>query len=185
MATKDGKGQPVNRWYYIDIQRALNSNGDMDDAIFSTPEDRVFRNFRGEPIPERDFSTKEREYQASVFPLNQVFSSSPWRSAYNKHHGHSAETTEFWDRFEEEILERFKQYQIPQIVLLKQTPKVAVCQVFEKVNTGGVSLTVFELLTATYAVDNFHLRNDWAAREKRLKKHKVLATLNPSLTATN
>jgi hypothetical protein len=35
------------------------------------------------------------------------------------------------------------------IVLLRDTPKEAVCQVFEKVNTGGVSLTVFELVTAT------------------------------------
>ena len=29
---------------------------------------------------------------------------------------------------------------------------------FEKVNTGGVSLTVFELLTATYAAEEFNLR---------------------------
>lgn len=35
------------------------------------------------------------------------------------------------------------------------------CQVFEKVNTGGVTLTVFELLTATYAADEFDLRNHW------------------------
>jgi len=56
----------------------------------------------------------------------------------------------------------------------KQTPKEAVCQVFEKVNTGGVSLTVFELLTATYAADEYNLREDWDTRLKRLKKHKVL-----------
>jgi hypothetical protein len=36
-----------------------------------------------------------------------------------------------------------------------------VCQVFEKVNTGGVTLTVFELLTATYAADEFDLRRHW------------------------
>ena len=47
---------------------------------------------------------------------------------------------------------------MPTINLDKSTPKEAVCQVFEKVNTGGVTLTVFELLTATYAVDDFELR---------------------------
>lgn len=48
---------------------------------------------------------------------------------------------------------------------------------FEKVNTGGVSLTVFELLTATYAADDFNLRDDWARREKRLKQHRVLSSI--------
>ena len=35
------------------------------------------------------------------------------------------------------------------------------CLVFEKVNTGGVPLSVFELVTATYAIDGFNLRDDW------------------------
>jgi hypothetical protein len=48
--------------------------------------------------------------------------------------------------------------------------------VFEKVNTGGVSLTVFELLTATFAVDNFNLRDDWEERDLRLKRHKALVS---------
>lgn len=50
------------------------------------------------------------------------------------------------------------------ITLSKDTPKEAVCQVFENVNTGGVSLTVFELITATFAADNFELRKDWGKR---------------------
>jgi hypothetical protein len=33
--------------------------------------------------------------------------------------------------------------------------------VFEKVNTGGVTLTVFELLTATFAADELDLRQHW------------------------
>ncbi len=45
-------------------------------------------------------------------------------------------------------------------------------------NTGGVALTVFELLTASFAADNFQLRDDWNAREKRLKsQHPVLRNL--------
>ena len=57
-----------------------------------------------------------------------------------------------------------------------EDPKEAVCQVFEKVNTGGVALTVFELLTATYAAENFRLRNDWEAR--RPAAYPLLADLN-------
>jgi hypothetical protein len=177
VATRDGKKQAVSRWYYIDMKKALSANGDMEEAIFSTPEDRVFRNFRGEPIEGRDYSTMEREFESAAFPLCHIFSSSVWRSAFNKFHNYAPEIIQLWDQFEDRILKRFEQYQIPQILLLKATPKVAVCQVFEKVNTGGVSLTVFELLTATFAVDNFNLRDDWAAREKRLKRHRVLSKL--------
>ncbi|HLZ73335.1 MAG TPA: hypothetical protein VKV26_25805, partial [Dehalococcoidia bacterium] len=72
---------------------------------------------------------------------------------------------------------RFKQYHIPVILLGKETPKEAVCQVFEKVNTGGVSLTVFELLTATFAADDFNLRDDWDARLKRLRRHRALESV--------
>jgi hypothetical protein len=48
---------------------------------------------------------------------------------------------------------------------------------FEKVNTGGLALNVFELLTATFAYDrayfeahgtDFRLNDDWDAAEVRL-----------------
>lgn len=177
VATRNERGHALSRWYYIDIRKALANGVDMEDAIFSTPEDRLFKNFRGEPIPDRDYSTQDKEFAACVFPLCNVFSSPSWRTAFSKFHNYSPEMSQLWDRFEESIIKRFEQYQIPQIVLLKETPKVAVCQVFEKVNTGGVSLTVFELLTATFAVDNFNLRDDWFARERDLKKHKALASV--------
>ena len=64
------------------------------------------------------------------------------------------------------------------IKLFKHNPKEAVCQVFEKVNTGGVSLTVFELLTATFAADEFNLRDDWEERTPKLYKHDVLDGLS-------
>jgi hypothetical protein len=79
-----------------------------------------------------------------------------------------------WNALMQEVIQRYQQYHVPLILLRKETPKEAVCQVFEKVNTGGVSLNVFELLTATFAADEYHLRDDWAAREKRLRQRKVL-----------
>ncbi len=63
--------------------------------------------------------------------------------------------------FRKMILNEFRSYQVPIIELKKGTSKEAVCLVFEKVNTGGVQLSVFELVTATYAADGFNLRKDW------------------------
>ncbi len=86
-----------------------------------------------------------------------------------------AERLTRWAQLVQNVIQRLQQYQIPLIVLRKETPKVAVCQVFEKVNTGGVSLNVFELLTATYAIDKFSLRDDWDERAKLLRAEKVTA----------
>ncbi len=170
--TRDTRKNPVKRWYYIDIVKALNPNEDREEAIFGVPEDRVLRDFRGEAIA--DYSTPEKEFAADVFPLAQILDSSEWRNNYFKHWDFDKEHIARFTEFDEQVIKRFEQYQVPAIVLVKETPKEAVCQVFEKVNTGGVSLTVFELLTATYAVSNFRLRDDWREREKRLREELVL-----------
>jgi hypothetical protein len=168
--TKDSRGNSIRRWYYVDIAKALSPN--RDEAIIGLPEDRVIRNFRGEVMS--DYSSPEKEYAAGLFPLASVFDCSDWQSGHNEHWDYRKEKVKLFDSFEKEVVKRFEQYQIPLILLKKATPKEAVCQVFEKVNTGGVSLTVFELLTATYAADDFRLRVDWEDREKRLKKLRLL-----------
>ena len=81
-----------------------------------------------------------------------------------------------WTEFNAAVVSTFVQYQVPTIELIKSTPKEAVCQVFEKVNTGGVPLTVFELLTATYAVDDFNLATTGTAKQegKDRRHHRPL-----------
>lgn len=177
--TKDTRGNTTHRWYYLDIAKALNSNGDREDAIVSLPEDRIIRNFRREVMA--DYSTQEAECQAELFPLPLVFDAvglTNWQMNFLQiEQEHLQERLVRWNELMQTIIQRFQQYQIPLILLRKEVPKEAVCQVFEKVNTGGVSLTVFELLTATYAADNFNLRDDWDTRHKRLRQHKVLASI--------
>ncbi len=63
--------------------------------------------------------------------------------------------------FRKVVLSEFRNYDVPVIVLKKENKKEAVCLVFEKVNTGGVPLSVFELITATYAADGVNLRDEW------------------------
>lgn len=166
--TRNDRNAPVSRVYYIDMVKALDPNVDRKDAIIGLPDDRVRRNFRGEI--EVDYSTPEKEYENLVFPVSQIFDAAGWRRGFSRHWAHAAEMVELFDRFEAEVIDRFKQYHLPVITMLKETPKEAVCQVFEKVNTGGVSLTVFELLTATYAADDFDLRRDWNARRETMRR---------------
>lgn len=174
--TKDAKNKPIQRWYYIDMKKAVQADSDREDAVLSVPEDKRTKSFGGEIT--LDVTTPEREYACDLFPVNQIFGSAEWRQAYNKHWNYVPEKIQLYDAFERDVIKRFEQYQIPLIELKKETPKEAVCLVFERVNTGGVALTVFELLTASFAADNFQLRDDWNAREKQLKEqYPVLRNL--------
>jgi len=170
--TRDPRKKPIKRWYYMDMMKAITDNGDRSEAIISLQEDKTVRNFRGEVV--EDYSTSEREFEHAYFPLNQLFDCASWRRKFNEYWNHNPAKGELFDRFESLVIECFKGYLVPIIFVNKQTPKEAVCQVFEKVNTGGVSLTVFELLTATFAASNFRLRDDWKERAKHITQNKAL-----------
>lgn len=173
--TRDSRKKDIERFYYIDIEKALNPDCDREEAIFGVPGDRILRDFRGRTLV--DLSTREAEFALGAFPVAEVFDCAEWRRHYQKYHRYDSATIKQFDDFDAEVLDRFKQYQVPAIVLTKETPKEAVCQVFEKVNTGGVTLTVFELLTATFAIDGFRLRDDWERRSREMKAHRVLSNL--------
>lgn len=171
--TKDAKGKPIRRWYYIDMKKAVQAEADREDAVLSIPEDKQTKAFGGEIT--LDIRTLAQEYAADLFPVNRIFGSAEWRQAYSEHWSFDRDKMRLFNDFERDVIKRFEQYQVPVIELKKETPKEAVCLIFERVNTGGVALTVFELLTASFAADNYQLRDDWHAREQRLKsQHPVL-----------
>jgi hypothetical protein len=177
--TRDARGVSIERWYYLDIQKALNPEIDREDAIVSVPAEKLSKNFRGEV--QIDLTSIEKECSAGMFPLSLVFDTAGmtnWQMKYLQGDPENIpQRLQVWNELVTQVIQRFQLYQVPLIKIFKATPKEAVCQVFEKVNTGGVSLTVFELLTATYAADDFNLRDDWHGREKQLRKYAILAGL--------
>lgn len=172
--TRDERGKDLLRWYYADIAACLDPWVDREDAIRGVPDDRVVRTFQGNVL--LDISTREQEIAAGMFPLSIVLDygeATAWQLEYLEN-GPGEDRLATWKAFHEGFINAFVQYQVPTIQLAKSTPKEAVCQVFEKVNTGGVALTVFELLTATYAADDFSLRDDWDRRRAELDEQAVL-----------
>ncbi len=171
-----GDLRAIRRWYYFDMSKAVANDDDREDAVLSVAEDRLVKTFGRQTT--LDLTTREREYAQDLFPANRIFQSAEWRQAYNQYWNYAPEKIQLYEAFEREVIKRFEQYQVPVIELKKETPKEAVCLVFERVNTGGVALNVFELLTAAFAADDFQLRDDWEARERCLKSaHPVLANL--------
>lgn len=161
--TQDARKRKISGWFYVDIAKSLDSQVDREEAIEFVPADRLVKDFRG--ATQSDLSSASREYELGKFPLLKVFDPHDWLDGYVEHWGYGKERFELKTRFFKDVLKPFDQYQVPVIELGADTPRQAVCQVFEKVNTGGVVLTVFELLTATFAADEFDLRRDWAERK--------------------
>ena len=165
VATKTDKGKLIERYYYLDINACLDESADRLDAVRSVPKDRkVKTNFDRNVV--LDLSSRELEYQHEMFPLNIIFDSNAredWADGYKDFHGNTPACKNKYKQFRSEVLDTITGYKLPVITLDKTTPREAVCKVFENVNTGGVALTVFELVTASFATYEFDLRKDWEA----------------------
>lgn len=161
--TYTDKGKAIHRYYYIHIPTALKGSEYLENALFAVDESRQVRSNFGRQI-DLDLSTRQLECQQLYFPCNCILNWSNWLQDLNRFN--SEQLAPFLE-FQKQILEPFKTYQVPIIELKKETSKEAVCLVFEKVNTGGVQLSVFELVTASYAADGYNLRDDWYGSQLR------------------
>ena len=153
----------IRRFYYLDIRKCLDPNADRLDAIVSVSDKKQQTTNIGRTVT-LDLSTREKEFENLMFPLNITFSANDtddWRYDMEDYYLNNREYSLLFREFSQKILRPILAYSMPVIQLDKETPKEAVCLIFENVNTGGVPLTVFELVTATFAADGHELRKDW------------------------
>lgn len=159
-----GDTTPIYRYYYVDIEKAMNPNLDLfDDAIISINEKKQITEDIGRTIT-MDLTTRENEYSNKMFPLSLFFDRSEerkWGQNFCKYHNNDVHISDLYNEFWDKYIDPVIKYNIPVIAVGKDTSKESVCQIFENVNTGGVPLNVFELVTATFAASHFNLREDW------------------------
>jgi hypothetical protein len=171
--TKNAKGYEILRWYYIDMKKAMDPSVDLEEAIFSINEKKVITANLGRDIV-LDLTTQEKEFENLMYPVCMIDEYSEWRWRFEKYWDYNPEKIRFLSEFERYVINNYSHYDVPVIEMKNENAKEAVCLLFEKVNTGGVSLTVFELLTATYAASGFDLKHDWEEIKARFSKAKVL-----------
>lgn len=170
------KKETIEKIYYLDIKKCVNESEDRFDAVISISPEKTKKSDFGRVV-DLDLSSQEKEFENLFLPLSLIFDNigySNWKMKCQQYYNFCPEKIGLLNDFELKVWHIFQQYRVPTIELLRDTPKEAVCQVFEKVNTGGVVLTVFELVTATFASNGFELRKNWDKREERLHKIPVL-----------
>ncbi len=185
--TKTDKGKEIDRYYYLDIEKAIDPAADDDDVVISIPSTRQVTSDFGRKI-DMDLSTRQQEFEQKKFPLNIILDSGEeqgWQNEYYAYYNYDPVIIREFTELFSKIIMPTQKYAMPVILLDKETPKEAVCQVFENVNTGGVSLTVFELVTAIFAMDDFQLRKDWEERKENYFSGELLniVTATDFLTA--
>ncbi len=167
--TRTAKGKKIKRHYYFNIRNAVDAPYALDEAVLAVDENHQRRSNFGRDV-DLDLSTRELECRQLYFPCSQIMSSDEWEATL---HQVAPEQFGTYMTFRSQVLAPFRNYQLPVILLKKETSKEAVCLVFEKVNTGGVQLSVFELITASYAADGFNLRDDWfGSKVRRVESRK-------------
>jgi hypothetical protein len=184
IATRTATNKPLTRYYYIDIQLALQGEEYYEDAIVGVDGDRTLKENFGRDI-KLDLRTPEAEYKSLYFPCNQILNSDAWEAGLFQH---NPDQFPRYMQFRSKVLDAFRTYNVPIIQLSKDNKKEAVCLVFEKVNTGGVPLSVFELVTATYAADGTNLRDEWFGNPKEhiegiyqnLARQPILRQIQPT-----
>lgn len=176
--TKDVRGKLLNRRYLIHMETALSDLSRVDEAVVSVPADGVIRSNFGKDV-ELDLSDDDKQRAQGYFPLHLLYGdymSWSWE----------LEDRALGKAFHETFIKPAATYDIPAIVLDEDTDKAAVATVFEKVNTGGLPLNVFELLTAVFAGDadyydntgaDFRLNDDWHTIQAGWAKHPVLSAV--------
>ncbi len=180
VATEDSRGKKLTRRYYLHMETALLGEDRIDDAVISVPGDGVVRSNFGKDI-ELDLSDADKERKEGYFPLRLLLAgveSMTWLLALTD--------KEQTSRFIAAVVQPAGTYNIPAIELDTSTSKAAVATVFEKVNTGGLPLNVFELLTATFAGDkayydkhghDFRLNDDWHETKLKFANYPVLSAV--------
>ena len=177
--------------FYLDIKTLLKDpDGDILEgepyfkpALFYVKIDKDGKKSRYLSIDSHyELTTEEDELEASALPLGIIFdvngALSDWQEKYftkiikkdyaedwSKYPILSAE----WNRLVKPWLDRIRQYQFPVVELRKDMPLEAICFIFEKVNSLGVPLDVFDLCTAIFWSKGFKLNEVWSKTKIELE----------------
>lgn len=175
---------------YLNVKELMTFDSDtaQDEQTFERCVFAVQENIDGQKLYYRglrdydDLSTREQEIAHGYLPLYTVFNHSDldsWRDQYihansDKDFDRLVELRKEWDEEVAPWIQRMRDYRFPVIELNKDMELHAICHIFEKVNSTGVPLTVFELCTAILWAQGLHLNDRWDETKAMLKDKHIL-----------
>ena len=166
------KDSSKRRWFFVNLDVLLNEP-DSDEVVF----DRAKRELRG-------LDSKEAQYEQRMLPCTELLTQQrfyQWRDGFEDWLRHTDEDK--LDQYRSEwrdgwttAVTAFQTFEVP----LVELPRVddsdpesigRVCAIFEKLNSTGVDLSVYDLLTARLYRSGIRLHDLWA---EAVKEHQLL-----------
>lgn len=184
---RDAKGG--KHFVYLDVRMLTSHDTEttqqkatFEDCIFTVPA-KGDQRLRYKGLREYDdISTLDQEIEEGTLPLYTVFNVDDlvaWRDRYiergaNRDYDRHIELSKEWDREVAPWIVRMRDYRFPVIELNRDMELDAICHIFEKVNSTGVPLTVFELCTAILWTQGLRLNDRWHETRQKLAEDQVL-----------
>ncbi len=193
------KGVKFNKrtyYFYLDVAMLMSDpDGSIDvgdpffeQALFYIMEDKKGRKIRYQGLtPLYDITNLEGELAAGTLPLRYTFDTNSnladWKKAYlvnlsNKDMDVYLELDKLWDTLVRPWLDRIRTYPFPMVELRPDLPLGAICHIFEKVNSTGVPLDVFDLCTAILWAQGFELNEEWKRTSHKLAEKVAMQPLH-------
>ncbi len=172
--------------FFLDLDR-LEVLEDADDVLWSERADLGWI---------EDLARPEAQYEQKRLPFTELLRWEDWKRGYDKWifaldpqagmEHHVSGEQDRWD----EAVRRIRDAEVPVVRLDKISssdyPKIRqICEVFEKLNSTGLKLTVFDLMTARLYRDNVDLHWLWSYSLQELPLLRRFAGGEPNMEEAN
>ena len=168
--------------FYLDVKYLLSdpppTDPILDTALFFVSDEKNAKRVRYESLkPLYEITTKTQELTQGAMPLYLAMDKvalAKWKRDHLKPLAHNdidkLDGLEVeWDRLVGPWLDAVYTYQFPVIELGASMPLEAICHIFEKVNSTGIALDVFDLCTAILWSEGFQLNKEWETSQGQLR----------------
>ena len=186
-------------YFYLDVAQLLAGDDASDnvfaDALFYVVQEKNDKRVRYDGLaPRYELTTREHELASGALPLNVMFdvngALSSWKDSYleeqsDRDWDRYKSIKADWDRLVQPWLDRIRTYPFPVVELRQDMSLGAICHIFEKVNSTGVPLDVFDLCTAILWAQGYSLNEEWAKTRRRMEQTNLLLMQPKPLSGTH
>ena len=178
--------------FYLDVPHLMSDPdgsieiGDpyFDGALFYVLHEKDGQRIRYSGLtPRYRLTTPEDEMAAGALPLGLLFDANgklaEWKKNYlvnqsDRDMDRYLELDKTWTNLVQPWLDRIRNYPFPVVELRADMPLSAICHIFEKVNSTGMPLDVFDLCTAILWAQGFYLNEKWDETKKEFASKKIM-----------
>jgi len=152
-------------YYYFKIDQLLAEN--YDEAFDYESSSRKTNEL---------FDNEEKQFEARIFPLKlfslDIFEMVEWFTGYKKYWLERGDESVENDvkNLTKIVKELFTEYEISYIELDKKIPVEKVCDIFQKINSTGLDLNIFDLMNALLTPKEIYLKKWWAKSSTKFEE---------------